>query len=248
MAELTFRYFIEFAYLGTNYSGWQIQPHNLTVQERLEKAFSTLLKQKIEITGSSRTDSGVHAQQQFAHFDVDFEITDTSQLVYRLNKMLPADVAIRKIFRVNTDYHSRFEASSRRYEYRIARRKDPFQSAYSYHFEAVLDVKQMNECCEILLKHIDFECFSKVHTQVFTFNCNILEAFWEEQEHLLIFHIKANRFLRGMVRAIVGTLLEVGLGRMNAEEFEAVILSKNRQKAGRAVPAHGLFLMEVNYV
>jgi tRNA pseudouridine38-40 synthase len=242
------RYFIECAYRGSNYSGWQIQINALTVQEVIEKALSTLLKQKIVITGSSRTDAGVHAQVQMAHFDVDEEINNLENLVYRVNKVLPFDISIQRIFTVADDYHSRFEAISRKYEYRISRKKNPFLRGLSYEFQGNLDIQLMNESCLILFKHIDFQCFSKINTDVLTFNCSILEAHWKEETNdLLVFHIKANRFLRGMVRAIVGTLLEVGLGKISVSDFEKIILSKNRKKAGWSVPAEGLFLMEVNY-
>jgi tRNA pseudouridine38-40 synthase len=242
------RYFIECAYRGTNFSGWQIQNNALAVQEVIEKALSTLLKRKIDITGSSRTDAGVHAMQQMAHFDVQEEINNLDNLVYRINKVLPFDISIQRIFIVEDDYHSRFEAISRKYEYRISRKKNPFQRGLSYEFNGDLDINLMNEACKILFFNTDFQCFSKIHTDVLTFNCTIIEARWEEKiGDLLVFHIKANRFLRGMVRAIVGTLLEVGLGKISLVDFEEIILSKDRKKAGWSVPAEGLFLMEVNY-
>ena len=243
------RYFIECAYRGANYSGWQIQINALAVQSVIEKALSTLLKHKIDITGSSRTDAGVHALQQFAHFEMEEEILDCENLIYRMNKLLPFDISVQKIFKVADDYHSRFEAISRKYEYRISRKKNPFQRGLSYEFNGDLNIELMNEACQIFFKHIDYQCFSKINTDVLTFNCTILEAYWkEEPKDLLVFHIKANRFLRGMVRAIVGTLLEVGMGRISILEFEEIILSKNRKMAGRSVPAEGLFLMEVNYL
>ena len=242
------RYFIECAYRGTNYSGWQIQINALTVQEVIEKALTTLLNREILLTGSSRTDAGVHAHQQFAHFEIEEEILDCENLVYRMNKMLPFDISIHKIFRVADDYHSRFEALSRKYEYRISRKKNPFHRGLSYEFNGNLNIELMNNACQILFKYIDYQCFSKINTDVLTFNCTILEAQWKEEENdLLVFHIKANRFLRGMVRAIVGTLLEIGMGKLSVSDFEKIILSKDRKKAGRAVPAEGLFLMEVNY-
>lgn len=242
------RYFIECAYNGTNYSGWQVQINALAVQEVIEKALCTLLKTTVEITGSSRTDAGVHAKKQIAHFEVNKAINDTENLVYRMNKILPFDISIKQIFKVADDYHSRFEAISRKYEYRISRKKNPFQKGLSYEFNGDLNIKLMNEACLILLKHIDFQCFSKIKTEVLTFNCTISEALWQENaEDTLVFHIKANRFLRGMVRSIVGTLLEIGLGRISLTDFEQIILSKNRKNAGWSVPAEGLFLMEVNY-
>ena len=242
------RYFIECAYKGTNYSGWQIQINALTVQEVIEKALSTLLKHKIDMTGSSRTDTGVHAMQQFAHFEMEEEIIDCENLVYRINKLLPFDISVQKIFKVADDYHSRFEAISRKYEYRISRKKNPFQKGLSYEFNGNLDIERMNEASQILFKYFDYQCFSKIKTEVLTFNCTILEAEWKEEKNdSLVFHIKANRFLRGMVRAIVGTLLEVGTGKISESDFERIILSKDRKKAGWSVPAEGLFLMEVNY-
>lgn len=242
------RYFIKCAYKGTNYSGWQIQDNAPTVQAEIEKTLSTLLKHKIDITGSSRTDTGVHAVQQMAHFEMVNEISDCDNLVYRMNKLLPFDISVQKIFNVADDYHSRFEAISRKYEYRISRKKNPFQRGLTYEFNGNINIDLMNEACKILFKHIDYQCFSKIHTDVLTFNCTISEAEWEEkQEDLLVFSIKANRFLRGMVRTIVGTLLEVGLGKISLTAFEEIILSKDRKKAGRSVPAEGLFLMEVNY-
>ena len=242
------RYFIECAYRGTNYSGWQIQNNALAVQAVIEKALNTLLKHKVDLTGSSRTDAGVHAVQQFAHFEMKNEIDDCENLVYRMNKLIPFDISVQRIFKVANDYHARFEAISRKYEYRIARKKNPFQRGLSYEFNGDLNINLMNEACQILFHYVDYQCFSKIHTDVLTFDCTISEAQWKEETNdLLVFHIKANRFLRGMVRAIVGTLLEVGMGRISLSEFEQIILSKNRKNAGRAVPAEGLFLMEVNY-
>ena len=242
------RYFIECSYKGTNYSGWQIQENANTVQAEIEKALSMILKNAISIMGSSRTDTGVHAMHQVAHFEVENELLDRENVVYRLNKILPHDISIKKIYAVKDDYHARFEATSRKYEYRISSLKNPFQRGMYYEFNQILDVTLMNRACEKLFQHTDFECFSKIKTDVNTFDCTIMEARWERSEgEILVFYIKANRFLRGMVRAIVGTLLEVGLGRLTVEDFEQIILSKDRKKAGRAVPAEGLFLMEVNY-
>lgn len=242
------RYFLECAYRGTNYCGWQKQPNAPSVQEEIDKALSLLLRKPVEIAGSSRTDAGVHAEHQTAHIDLEEAIPDCQHLVYRLNKITPADISIKQIYLVADDYHARFEATSRKYEYRIARKKNPFLTGATYQFEMPLDMERMNEACALFFNHIDYECFSKVKTDVFTYNCTIEEARWEQRsEDLWVFHIKANRFLRGMVRAIVGTLLEVGAGRLSIEGLETIILSKNRTKAGRAVPAEGLFLMEVNY-
>lgn len=242
------RYFIECAYRGTNYCGWQVQENANTVQAEIEKALSILLKNTTSIMGSSRTDAGVHAIHQVAHFEVENEIQNAENLVYRMNKILPFDISIKNIFLVKDDYHCRFEATSRKYEYRISKLKNPFQHGLCYEFNQELNIDLMNFACQKLFQHIDFECFSKIKTDVNTFDCTVMEACWQlENDGALVFHIKANRFLRGMVRTIVGTLLEVGSGRLSVEDFEQIILSKNRKKAGRAVPAEGLFLMEVNY-
>jgi len=242
------RYFIECSYRGTNYCGWQIQENANTVQAEIEKGLTLLLKNTTSIMGSSRTDAGVHAKQQIAHFDVEDEITNLPNLSYRLNKILPSDIAIKRIYKVEDNYHCRFEAISRKYEYHISTQKNPFQRGLYYEFANKLNIDLMNKACQTLFKHIDFECFSKIKTDVNTFNCTISEAYWQQEEDdLIVFYIKANRFLRGMVRAIVGTLLDVGLGKLSIDDFEQIILSKNRRNAGRAVPAEGLFLMEVNY-
>ena len=242
------RYFIECSYRGSKYNGWQIQENANTVQAEIERGLSILLNKTISIMGSSRTDAGVHAVHQVAHFDTENERLNPENLVYRLNKILPFDISIKRIYPVRDDYHCRFEATSRKYEYCISSFKNPFQKGLYYEFNHNLNIELMNEACKILFQHIDFECFSKIKTDVNTFDCTIMEARWERKENdTLLFHIKANRFLRGMVRAIVGTLLEVGAGRLSVDAFEKVILSKNRKMAGRAVPADGLFLMEVNY-
>lgn len=242
------RYFIECSYNGTNYCGWQTQNNARTIQGEIEKVLSILLKKPIEIVGSSRTDTGVHAKHQTAHVDIEEAIPNPEDIIYRMNKMLPHDIAILNIFPVADDYHSRFEASSRKYEYHITRKKNPFLKDLSYEFTPSLNIEAMNEACQYFFKYIDFECFSKLHSQVYTYNCTIMEARWEEQQNdLLVFHIQSNRFLRGMVRAIVGTLIEVGRGKISVEEFEKIIQSKNRQKAGSAAPPQGLFLMKVAY-
>lgn len=242
------RYFIECSYRGTNYSGWQIQENANTVQAEIEKYLTILLKNPISIMGSSRTDAGVHAIHQVAHFDIENESLNPENLVHRLNKILPFDITIKLIYSVKEDHHCRFKATSRKYEYHISSLKNSFKKGLYYEFNHDLDIRLMNEACQKLFQYFDFECFSKIKTDVNTFNCIIMEAHWENRENdMLVFHIKANRFLRGMVRAIVGTLLEVGAGKLSVEDFEQIIISKNRKKAGRAVPAEGLFLMEVNY-
>ncbi|UBM59413.1 tRNA pseudouridine(38-40) synthase TruA [Marinilongibacter aquaticus] len=241
------RYIIELSYAGTHYHGWQRQPNALSVQEELEKAFSTLLKTEMAIQGSSRTDTGVHARQQYAHFDYAAKIEDPEHLSWKLNSFLPKDIAVLKIHAVPETYHTRFDALARKYIYRLHLRNDPFLSQFSLLFKRDVNLDEMNKACEILKKHTDFESFSKVKTDVNTFECVIQEAFWEQNGHEIHFHIRANRFLRGMVRALVGTILEIGLGKMSIEEFENVLLAKDRRSAGRSVEAYGLTLEQVIY-
>ncbi len=241
------RYLLECSYKGTEYHGWQIQPNAKTVQEEIEKALSTIIKKKISIIGSSRTDTGVHAFQQFAHFDVDVEILDVDKLTLGLNGILPREITIKRIVFVEDGFHSRFDATHRQYLYRIIQEKNPFWYEMAYFLRANLDIDLMNKAGNILMQYADFQCFSKVKTDVMTFDCKIEFAYWERQEQFLLFHIKADRFLRGMVRAIVGTMIEIGAGRMSLETFEQIILSKNRNNAGRAVPPEGLTLVEVGY-
>ncbi|MCX6216044.1 tRNA pseudouridine(38-40) synthase TruA [Spirosoma sp.] len=240
------RYFLHLAYKGTKYHGWQRQPNGLSVQEVLETALSTVLRQPIAIVGSGRTDAGVHAGQQFAHFDTDTALP--TQLLRSLNSMIPPDIAVHECFPVRPDDHARFTAQSRYYQYQISRRKDPFRDGLVYVFTLPLNVERMNEAASRLLNHIDFESFSKVKTDVKTFNCQIEWAYWAHQPNGdLVFHIKANRFLHGMVRAIVGTLLAVGQERLSITDFEQIILDRDRKRAGRAAPAEGLSLVEVGY-
>lgn len=241
------RHFIELSYKGTDFIGWQRQIEGRSVQQTLEEALATILRQPLEIVGSSRTDAGVHAEQQFAHFDVEVPITDPEKLVYRLNSLLPFDLAVRRIFPVEDEVHARFAATHRRYEYRIIRHKNPFLTNQAYLFRPDLNLESMNAATALLLKYNDFESFSKVHTDVKTFLCNITLAEWRQQEGTLVFSIQANRFLRGMVRALVGTLLDVGTGKQSVADFERIILAKNRKYAGAQAPAQGLFLVEVGY-
>ncbi len=241
------RYFIHLAYDGTNYHGYQVQPHSESVQETLEKCLSLKLKQKIEITGCGRTDTGVHARNYYAHFDTTEAIADTDALVNQLNLFLPADIAVYRIWQVDPEAHARFDAVSRTYHYYVTREKNPFHTHDTYYLYGPLDVEKMQQAADRLKDFTDFTSFSKVHTQVKTNNCKILEARWFEQDGLLVFHIKADRFLRNMVRAIVGTMLEVGKGRMTVEGFCQVIERKDRCEAGLSVPAHALFLEAVEY-
>lgn len=240
------RYFIKLAYKGTNYFGWQYQPDAISVQETLNKALSTLLKTNIDILGAGRTDSGVHAKEMFAHFDYETEI-DTQKIVYKLNSFLPKDIAIFDLIKVHDDAHARFDATKRTYEYHIHTKKNAFESDDSWYYSLPLDVEKMNEACNILFEYIDFECFSKTHTDVNTFNCKIFEANWKQNEDKLVFTITADRFLRNMVRAIVGTMINIGSGKVSLNDFRKIIESKNRSKAGFSVPAHGLYLTKIEY-
>lgn len=240
------RYFIELAYNGKAYHGWQNQPNAISVQEVLEKALSTLLRETIAVVGAGRTDAGVHASQMFAHFDTETEF-DTENLCFKLNSFLPKDVAIHSIFKVKDDAHARFDALSREYLYRISLQKDVFNNALAFQFTQDLDVAKMNEACKILFNYKDFQCFSKSKTDVKTYNCIIMKAHWQQVDNELHFVVKADRFLRNMVRAIVGTLLDIGTGKLTIDDLHKIIASKNRSEAGFSVPAHGLFLTEVAY-
>lgn len=240
------RYFIRFSYFGKAYHGWQNQPNAITVQEVLEKALSTLLREKIEVVGAGRTDTGVHAKEMFAHFDFD-SISDLEELTYRLNAFLPDDIAIQEIKKVKADAHARFDAVERAYEYWVVQQKNPFYFDFAHLVTQNLDVASMNIAASYLLEHTDFECFSKSNTDVKTFNCEVRRAIWEIREDKLVFTIRADRFLRNMVRAIVGTLLDVGFGKMTPDEIHSIIASKDRSEAGVSVPAKGLYLTKVSY-
>ena len=240
------RYFFEIAYSGTNYHGWQNQANALGVQQVVEDALRKLLRVATPITGSGRTDAGVHCRQQFFHADVEKKI-DLQELLFRLNTFLPRDIVILSIVPVKSDAHARYDARRRAYEYRITRSKDPFLYGYSYYFFRELDVTAMNKAATLLLGRRDFQCFSKVKTDVNHFECEIFRARWVEKKDVLVFSIEANRFLRGMVRAIVGTLLNVGTGKISTGTLAGIIASKNRKNAGANVPAEGLFLTSVRY-
>ncbi len=240
------RYFIEFAYNGKNYHGWQQQPNAASVQETLSKAISVLLRNKIELMGAGRTDTGVHAKQMFAHFDFDDSL-DPDYLVAKLNGYLPKDIAIFKIHHVSEEAHARFDATKRTYEYHITNTKDVFENEQSWYCHQKLEFEKMNEAAKLLFEYTDFQSFSKVNTDVKTFQCEIMEAHWKQTGNKIIFTIAADRFLRNMVRAIVGTLIEIGIGKKTIEDFREVIESKDRNQAGPSVPAHGLFLTKVEY-
>ncbi len=243
-----YRYFVELSYDGTNYHGWQVQPNANTVQQTLEKAFSTLLKEDISLTGCGRTDTGVHASYFVAHFDSEHK--DPSQqadLVFKLNGYLPDDIAIHAITLVDPAMHARFSATYRQYIYQIRKTKPLFNRPFCYYYYADLDVEKMNAACEILMEYTDFTSFSKLHTDVKTNDCKILEALWTAHDDGYDFEIHADRFLRNMVRSIVGTMLEIGTGKMDPQAFRAVIEAKDRSRAGTSVPAKGLFLVDVGY-
>lgn len=240
------RYFIKLAYNGTHYHGWQYQPNASSVQETMNKAFSIILNSEINLMGAGRTDTGVHAKEMYAHFDLDkpFDIPNT---IHKLNSFLPKDIVIYDIFEVSDEAHTRFDATKRTYEYHINTFKDAFLQEQSWYFHQKLDLDLMNEAAKILLNHTDFQSFSKVNTDVNTFDCDIFEAYWTEDDGKLIFTISANRFLRNMVRSIVGTLINIGLHKITLYDFENIIKSKNREKAGFSVPAHGLYLTKIEY-
>lgn len=252
------RYFITFSYDGTCYHGWQIQPNGVSVQEVLQNALSTLLRTSIAVVGAGRTDAGVHARMMVAHFDIVKQDSDCvspaaskidcGQLVYKLNKILPHDIAIQKVERVADDLHARFSATSRTYHYFIHTNKDPFLRAYSWQIYGMLDFRKMNEAAHILMDYSDFTSFSKVNTDTKTNLCTITEAHWDEIEPgVWRFTITANRFLRNMVRAIVGTLIEVGRGKLSLDGFKKVIEEQNRCSAGESVPGNALFLVDIKY-
>jgi tRNA pseudouridine38-40 synthase len=240
------RYFIKLAYNGTNFHGWQSQPNATSVQETLEKGLSLLLKHKIELVAAGRTDAGVHAKEMFAHFDCEEKI-DSTTLVTKLNSFLPKDIVIYAVFAVHDEAHARFDATERTYEYHIHTTKDAFIHDLSWYHYYPLSIEKMNEAAFILKEYTDFECFSKVNTDVFTFNCKIKNAHWQQKGNTLVFTITADRFLRNMVRAIVGTMINIGQGKMEPEQLHEIIASKNRSQAGFSAPAHGLYLTEIKY-
>ena len=256
------RYFLELSFLGTNYHGWQRQQNAHTVQQEVENALKILLKHDTETTGCGRTDTGVHARKFFAHFDSDQLLERVGSLVqdqstnqpinqstfiYHLNSLLPRDVSIINIHKVKDDAHARFDATSRTYEYIITRRKDALLQELSFQFEYRLDIEQMNRFAGTFIGQHDFASFSKSRTQVKTTICNVSEAAWKAEGHKLIFRITVDRFLRNMVRAIVGSLLEAGEGKLSEDDFKAIFASKKRSSAGMSVPACGLYLCDVKY-
>lgn len=243
------RYFLEISYKGTAFHGWQIQKNAVSVQELLNNALSTCLREKVETTGCGRTDTGVHARQFFAHFDAPGEGLEVpeSKLLTSLNALLPYDISVKRIIPVQPDAHARFDASMRHYEYHIHSEKDPFKQGFSWFIRDSPDIELMNAAARIMMEYRDFSCFSKSHTQTFTNNCSISKAEWINSDNGIVFQIAADRFLRNMVRAIVGTLLRIGYGEMPPEDIRQIIESKNRSNAGTSVPASGLYLTRVIY-
>lgn len=240
------RYFIKLSYDGSNYHGWQIQANADTVQTEINKALSTVIGQTTACTGCGRTDAGVHAAEFYAHFDAK-SAAISPDILYKLNGCLPGDIAVHKLHVVNDDANSRFDAISRSYKYQIITGKDVFSQPYAYYHYKHVDLPAMNSCANLLLQHKDFSCFSRSNTQTKTNICQITEAGWTSRNQKLEFRITANRFLRGMVRAIVGTMLNIGEGKMSELDFLSTLDSKDRTRAGYSVPAHGLFLDKVSY-
>ena len=244
---MTQRYFIELAFKGTEFHGWQIQPNAVSVQECLEKALKTITREAIAVTGAGRTDTGVHASYYVAHIDSGNLNLDHPDFVHKLNSFLNKDVVIFSISKVQADAHARFNAISRTYQYHMNLRKDPFGRETSWYFFRQPDLNLMNEANRILFDYTDFTSFSKLHSDVKSNNCKIYLAEWTQSGTNIIFTVKADRFLRNMVRALVGTILEVGLGKISLDEFRAIIERKDRGAAGLSVPAQGLFLTDVEY-
>jgi tRNA pseudouridine38-40 synthase len=240
------RYLFQISYLGTNYHGWQSQNNAVGVQEIVEKTLSTILREEISIVGSGRTDTGVHCAKQFFHADIE-KTFEKDKLIIQLNSYLPKDIAIHRIQKIKPGASARYDAFERTYQYHITQIKDPLRTGLSFYCFKSLDVPTMNKAAALLVGLHDFECFSKVKTDVNHFLCDIKRANWNQKKELLVFTITANRFLRGMVRAVVGTLLDVGTGKISMKEFQEIIKSKDRKKAGMNVPPDGLFLTDVKY-
>ena len=243
------RYFINLSFKGTNYNGWQIQPGAVTVQGTLQNALSMLLRENILLTGAGRTDSGVHAINYIAHFNsADINLNNNDELIRKLNSFLPYDIIVQAIFKVDIKTHARYDAISRTYHYIITKNKNPFLKEFSHHFYWPIDIQSMNRACDILKNHSDFTSFSKLHSDNKTNICRLQEAEWRETpEGIIVFRVTSDRFLRGMVRAITGTMLDIGSGKMDYTEIERVLADKNRSEAGMSAPPNGLFLTNITY-
>ncbi len=240
------RYFIELGYNGKAYHGWQYQPNAISVQETLEKVLFTALQVETPVVGAGRTDSGVHASQYYGHFDAG-EIKHVDKFIFKLNSILPDDIAVYDLIKVDDEAHARFHATGRSYEYFVVQHKDPFKFETAHYVKNELDLEKMNLAASILLEYTDFKCFSKSKTDVHTYNCKIKSSQWVQENDVLIFKITADRFLRNMVRAIVGTLLEIGLGKIPVSRLHEILESRDRQEAGTSVPAKALFLTKIEY-
>ncbi|HMJ69622.1 MAG TPA: tRNA pseudouridine(38-40) synthase TruA [Cyclobacteriaceae bacterium] len=240
------RFLFQISYLGTNFSGWQSQLNATGIQEIVEKCLSTILRQKLTIVASGRTDTGVHCVQQFFHVDIEKSF-EREKLIIQMNSFLPSDIAIRTISQIKPDASARYNATERSYEYIITRKKDPLRKGLAFYYFKEIDIKTMNKAAALLVGTHDFETFSKVKTDVNHFICTVKEAEWNQKGDLLVFNITANRFLRGMVRAVVGTLLDAGSGKITLKTFQEILKSKDRKKAGMNVPPEGLYLVRVKY-
>ena len=248
MESKTARYFLEVAYLGTQYGGFQKQNNTNTVQAEIERALQVFFRDVIELTGSSRTDAGVHAYQNYFHFDYPLDLQEKlHRAVYHLNAILPDDIVVKRIARVLDHGHCRFDALSRTYEYRLYNNKNPFIKSQAYYFPYPLNMGLMETAAEIIRQNDDFQSFSKKHTQVHTYHCNILESRWESEGDMLVYRVKGSRFLRGMVRGLVGTMLRVGTNKLDISDFRDIFQSHDCSKVDFSVPAHGLTLVKVSY-
>ena len=247
MLPVTTRYFMFLSFEGTNYHGWQIQPNPTTVQHTLENVLSLILGEKITSIGAGRTDAGVHAAMFCIHFDSLRNDIEDEKLIFRLNNFLPSDIAVKSIRKVIPEANARFSAISRTYKYYIQKTKNPFKQQWSWHINYPLNISLMNAACDILKEYSDFTSFSRLHSDTKTNICNIISAEWIENDDEIVFSITSNRFLRNMVRAIVGTMVDLGAGKINIEDFKMIIECKNRCKAGQSAPAKGLFLTDINY-
>ena len=242
------RYFIRMAYQGTAYHGWQVQENAHTIQAEVNTVLTTLMRKETHVVGCGRTDTGVHAKDFMVHFDTEKLPYPEKDMIHKLNCLLPFDIAVSDLFRVQPEMHARFSATSRTYQYFITQKKDPFLQQSAYYMHLPLDLEKMNKAGEWLLEVTDFSSFSKVGSDVNNHNCKVVAAAWEKRDDLLVFTVTADRFLRNMVRAMVGTLIEVGKGKIDLDEFKAIVAAKNRSKAGYSVPAAGLFLTGISYL
>lgn len=248
MISVKTRYFLFLSYKGTNFHGWQIQPEAITVQKILDKALSLVLNEPVSTIGAGRTDTGVHALVFCAHFDcARDDLVADEKIIFRLNKLLPPDIAVKSIKKVHPDANARYSAVSRTYEYYVSKIKDPFTNGSAWFIHGNIDLPGMNEACRLLLKHSDFTSFSRLHSDNKTNICKIYSAEWTDIGTRLVFTIRADRFLRNMVRAIVGTMIDIGFGKLDLQKFEEIIMARDRCRAGKSAPAKGLFLTDIEY-